>query len=114
MLVFVCSYTTGIFGVHTIFGSFLFGLIIPRDSHLFRHCNEEIEHFVLTIFLPLYFALSGLKTDITQINTAETGAMVVLVVFVATVGKLVGAGLPCLLSDLSPLESGVFAILMNT
>ena len=62
---------------------------MPRDSHLFRECNDKIEELVLSLTLPLYFALSGLKTDVTQINTGAQGAMVVLVCFVATVGKVI-------------------------
>ena len=61
---------------------------MPRDSHLFKECNEKIEELVLSLTLPLYFALSGLKTDVTQINTGAQGAMVVLVCFVATIGKV--------------------------
>ena len=45
--------------VDSIFGAFLFGLIMPRDSHLFKECNEKIEELVLSLTLPLYFALSG-------------------------------------------------------
>lgn len=66
----------------------MFGLIMPRDSHLFKECNEKIEELVLSLTLPLYFALSGLKTDVTEINTADQGAMVVLVCFIATIGKV--------------------------
>ena len=61
---------------------------MPRESHLFKECNEKIEELVLSLTLPLYFALSGLKTDVTEINTADQGAMVVLVCFIATVGKV--------------------------
>ena len=61
---------------------------MPRDSHLFKECNEKIEELVLSLTLPLYFALSGLKTDVTEINTADQGAMVVLVCFIATIGKV--------------------------
>jgi hypothetical protein len=61
---------------------------MPRDSNLFKECNEKIEELVLSLTLPLYFALSGLKTDVTQINTAGQGAMVVLVCVIATAGKV--------------------------
>lgn len=113
-LLFLLSWTTTLLGVHSIFGAFLFGLTIPRESHLFRECNEKIEELVLTLFLPLYFAASGLKTDITQINTSEQGAMVVLVCFIATIGKLIGAGTPAYFSGLTFRESSVIAFLMNT
>jgi len=113
-LLFLLSWTTTLLGVHSIFGAFLFGLTVPRESHLFRECNEKIEELVLTLFLPLYFAASGLKTDITQINTGAQGAMIVLVCVIATSGKLIGAGVPAYVSGLSFRESSVIAFLMNT
>ena len=114
IFVFLSSYTTAILGVHSIFGAFLFGLIMPRDSHLFTECNDKIEELILTLTLPLYFALSGLQTDVTQINTPAQGAMVVLVCFVATAGKYVGAGGAAYFSGSSIRESWVIAFLMNT
>lgn len=68
ILVFLSAWTTQLLGVHAIFGSFLFGLIVPRNSHLFKECNEKIEELVLTVTLPIYFALSGIKTDVTTIS----------------------------------------------
>eukprot|EP01038_Epipyxis_sp_PR26KG_P007886 gene7886-10702_t len=114
MLVFMCSWTTALLGVHSIFGAFLFGLIVPRNSHLFKECNERIEELVVTFTLPLYFALSGLKTDVTQIETRQEGAMVVLVCVIATVGKFIGAGGTALLGGMTLRESSVVAVLMNT
>ena len=87
---------------------------MQRDSHLFVECNERIEEFVLTLLLPLYFALSGLKTDISQINTGAAGSMLILVVFVATAGKIFGCGVTSYLSGMSRRESLVVAVLMNT
>ena len=92
IIVFLCSWTTALLGLDVIFGSFIFGLMIPRKSQLFKDCVTHVEHFVLTITLPIYFALSGLKTDITQIKTAGQGAMIVLVCAIATFGKFLGAG----------------------
>jgi Kef-type K+ transport system membrane component KefB len=94
--------------------AFLFGLIVPRGTHLFEMCEDKMGDFVMTIMLPLYFALSGLKTDVTQLSTGVDGAMIVLVCLVATVGKLVGAGIPSLAGGLSMRESSVVAVLMNT
>jgi Kef-type K+ transport system membrane component KefB len=114
ILVFLSSWTTELLGVHAIFGSFLFGLIVPRDSHLFTECNDKIEELVLTLTLPLYFALSGLQTDVTTISSGAEGAMVVLVCFVATIGKYIGAGGAAYAGGSSVRESFVIAFLMNT
>lgn len=59
--------------VHAIFGSFLVGMIMPRDCKFTLHMCEKIDDLVSSIFLPLYFALSGLKTDIASISHAIGG-----------------------------------------
>ena len=114
IFVFLAAWTTELLGVHAIFGSFLFGLIVPRESHLFTECNDKIEELVLTLTLPLYFALSGLQTDVTTISSAAEGGMVVLVCFIATIGKYVGAGGAAYMGGTSIRESFVIAFLMNT
>ena len=101
-------------GVDAIFGAFIFGLTVPRGSHLFHECNERIEEFVLTIMLPLYFTLSGLKTDVTTIRTGEEGAITLLVIFCAIAGKFVGTGSAAYFSGMPLRESSVVAVLMNT
>lgn len=73
-----------------------------------------MEEFLVTFTLPLYFALSGLKTDVTTISTSEEGGITVLVCLMATVGKILGAGIPASFSGLSTRESGCVAVLMNT
>mmetsp|Transcript_23797 Transcript_23797/g.32733 ORF Transcript_23797/g.32733 Transcript_23797/m.32733 type:complete len:946 (+) Transcript_23797:23-2860(+) len=113
-MVFVCAFTTAVLGVDAIFGSFIFGLIIPRNSRLFHNCVEKIEDLVVSFTLPLYFTLSGLKTDVTTIRTKEEAAITVLVCVVASFGKFIGCGGTALLSGMSVRESAVVASLMNT
>eukprot|EP01034_Spumella_vulgaris_P021266 gene21266-27289_t len=112
--VLLCAWTTDLLGVDPIFGAFMFGLTVPRNTRLFHTCEERIEQFVLTFTLPLYFALSGLKTDVTQIHSGKDGAMVVLVCVVASFGKFIGAGGMALLSGVGLRESAAIAALMNT
>jgi Kef-type K+ transport system membrane component KefB len=113
-LLFMSAWFTELIGLDSIFGAFLFGLTIPRGSKLYKQCREYIEEFVLTFTLPLYFTLSGLKTDVLSIRTKEEGAMVVLVCFAATIGKFVGAGVSAYLSGMTLTESSAIAVLMNT
>lgn len=113
-MVFICAFTTAVLGVDAIFGSFIFGLIIPRNSRLFHNCVEKIEDLVVSFTLPLYFTLSGLKTDVTTIRTKEEAAITVLVCVVASFGKFIGCGGTALLSGMSLRESAVVASLMNT
>jgi Kef-type K+ transport system membrane component KefB len=114
IIVFFAAWCTSIIGVHGIFGAFMFGLIIPRSSRLYSNCEHHLEKFVLVICLPIYFALSGLKTDVTQITTVNDGLMVILVCFIATVGKFLGTGIPSYLTGMSKRQSATVAVLMNT
>ncbi len=110
----VCAWTTALLGVHVIFGAFIFGLTVPRNTHLFKQCNEKIEHFVLNFFLPIYFALSGIQTNLTTINTPSQGVMILLVCFIASIGKFIGAGTVAYLTGHSLRETATIAVLMNT
>jgi hypothetical protein len=56
-------------GVNAIFGGFLGGLIIPREGGLAIAITEKLEDMVVFIFLPTYFTLSGLSTDLGTLNT---------------------------------------------
>ena len=73
-----------------------------------------METFIITFTLPLYFALSGLKTDITSITTGDQWAVAALVIVVASFGKIIGAGIAAYFSGvLSHRECAVVAVLMN-
>ncbi len=100
----------GFFSYLTLWLAFLFGLCIPRGTQLFHTCNECIEELVLVLFLPLYFAISGLKTDVTQIKTSAQGAMVILVCFIASLGKFLGCGGMAYFSGLTIRESASVSI----
>lgn len=72
-------------GVHAIFGAFLFGIAIGDSPHLRRRTRSTIEQFVGSIFAPLFFAGIGLKADFAAHFDLF---LVVLVLVIATVGKV--------------------------
>ncbi|KAF8883177.1 Sodium/hydrogen exchanger family-domain-containing protein [Gymnopilus junonius] len=67
--IYISAFYTDIIGVHPIFGGFLAGLIIPHDNGFAISIVEKLEDLVCIIFLPLYFVISGLKTDLGLLNT---------------------------------------------
>ncbi|CAN6897743.1 unnamed protein product [Brassica oleracea] len=85
----VSGFVTDLNGIHSIFGAFVFGLTIPKDGEFGHRLIERIEDFVSGLLLPLYFATSGLKTDVAKIRGAESWGMLGLVVVTACVGKIV-------------------------
>ena len=75
---------------------------------------EKIEDLVSIVFLPLYFAYSGLNTSLGLINTGEAWAMVILVITTACAGKIIGVTLTSRYTGMNWREAFSVGILMNT
>ncbi|KAK7457833.1 K(+)/H(+) antiporter [Stygiomarasmius scandens] len=88
--VFGSSFFTDVIGVHAIFGAFLFGLIVPREGGLAISMTEKLEDMVGSVFLPLYFTLSGLNTDLGLLNTGRIWGYTIAICTLAFVGKFGG------------------------
>ncbi|XP_042510446.1 cation/H(+) antiporter 20-like [Macadamia integrifolia] len=112
--VLVSGFMTDFIGIHSIFGAFVFGLTIPKEGEFARKLIERIEDFVSGLLLPLYFASSGLKTDVTKIHGAEAWGLLVLVITTACVGKILGTFVAAMLSKIPARESLTLGVLMNT
>jgi len=68
----VTGFATDLIGIHSIFGAFMFGLTIPKEGKFAGRLFERIEDFVSELMLPLYLTSSGLKTDVANIQGADT------------------------------------------
>lgn len=113
LMALASAFFTGIIGVHPIFGGFLIGLICPHEGGFAIKVTEKIEDLVAVLFLPLYFALSGLSTNIGLLNSGITWAYVIGVIAVAFVGKVVGGTLAARACKLVWRESLTVGILMS-
>jgi Kef-type K+ transport system membrane component KefB len=114
ILIFLSAWVTDIIGVHAIFGAFIFGLTIPPSHRLAADMTEKLEDLVSIIFLPLYFAFSGLKTKINSLGDGSSVLMLLVVLVVAVGGKLTGCTFASRVSGLKWRESFSVGILMNT
>ncbi|KEP46601.1 potassium:hydrogen antiporter [Rhizoctonia solani 123E] len=113
LLVFASAFFTDVIGVHAIFGAFIAGLIIPRANGFSISLLEKIEDLVSILFLPLYFTLSGLKTDLGLLNDGTAWGYTFLVVMVAFLGKFVGCAVPARLMGYNNREAGAIGMLMS-
>lgn len=113
LLTLTSAWFTGIIGVHPIFGGFLMGLICPHDGGFTVKLTEKIEDFLSVLFLPLYFALSGLSTDLGLLNDGITWAYVIGIICVAFVGKFVGGSLSARMCGMFWRESCGVGVLMS-
>ncbi len=113
LMVFTSAFFTGIIGVHPIFGAFLMGLICPHEGGFAIKLTEKIEDLVAVFFLPLYFALSGLSTNLGLLNSAITWAYVIGVIAVAFIAKVTGGTLAARANKMVWRESFTIGVLMS-
>ncbi|KAJ4253337.1 hypothetical protein NW762_010492 [Fusarium torreyae] len=113
LLVLASSWFTAAIGVHAIFGAFLIGLICPHDGGFAIKLTEKIEDLVGSILLPLYFALSGLNTNLGLLNDGTTWGYVVAIIACAFFGKIIAGTLAARLTKCLWRESLTIGALMS-
>ena len=76
-------------GIHAVFGAFIMGIAVGESSHFRARTSEHIHEIVTNVFAPFFFASIGLRINfVTNFNLRLT----IIVIVVACVGKLLGAG----------------------
>jgi Kef-type K+ transport system membrane component KefB len=111
---FLSSLTTQVIGVHVLFGAFLAGVVMPEEAGFRRHLKLQIENFSSVFLLPLFFAFTGLRTQIGLLNDTGGWLWCGLIIAMATVGKFGGTAIPARLTGLSWHDSFSLGALMNT
>ena len=112
--VLLSAVATEFIGIHAIFGAFLLGTIIPHDSKVSTQVTERIADIVRVMFLPAFFAFTGLRTQVGLIDSGRDWLLCGVIVAVATAGKFGGTTLAARLTGTSWRESAALGILMNT
>jgi Kef-type K+ transport system membrane component KefB/mannitol/fructose-specific phosphotransferase system IIA component len=97
-------------GVHALFGAFMFGVAAGDSKHLRQRTRNTIEQFVSFIFAPIFFASIGLKVNF---FTNFDPLLVVVVLVIATVGKVAGCGFAARWCGLPPREALAVGFGMN-
>jgi len=87
---------------------------MPKDGSFSGVLIEKIEDLVSGLFLPLFFVSSGLKTNVASISGGLSWAMLVLVIFNACFGKIVGTIVVSLICKVPSHEAVALGFLMNT
>ena len=108
------AYATEWIGIHSIFGAFIFGIVMPHGSRLARELTEKIEDFTVIVLLPLFFTVAGLRTNLFSINSLSLVGWLLLILGAAIVGKLAGCGIAARLNGYSLRDAVVVGTLMNT
>lgn len=108
------AWAAEVIGIHALFGAFLAGAIMPNDAELKALVKERIEDVALILLLPLFFVLTGIRTEIGLINDVSLWLITSLIVLVAVTGKFLGSALAAKLVGQSWKDSLSIGALMNT
>jgi len=114
LLIFASSAITELIGIHAIFGAFLCGTVIPRTHGIPRRIADKLGDLVAAFMLPLFFAFSGLRTEIGLLGHASDWLLCLLVTVVACLGKFGGSVVGARISGLGWRQASAIGILMNT
>jgi Kef-type K+ transport system membrane component KefB len=101
-------------GIHAVFGAFLFGAMIPHDSAIASTFTRQMEDLVTVLFLPAFFAFTGMRTQIGLVSGWENWLICGLITLAATAGKVGGTLLAARLAGLGWRTSSALGVLMNT
>lgn len=109
VLLLVSSWITESLGVHALFGAFLAGLVMPAETKV----PAGLEFITETLLLPLFFALTGLRTSVAIGAGAQFWFWCACIVVVAVAGKLFGCALALRVKGLPWHECLAVGILVN-
>ena len=112
--VLLSAYVAQQIGIAAIFGAFIMGLIMPRRAGLTADVSSRFESFVVLVLLPLFFVVTGLRTEVNALNRPVLWALTLLLIAVAIAGKFLGAMFAARYGGFSLRDSAAIGALMNT
>ena len=112
--VLACAWFTESIGIHALFGAFLSGVVMPSTAGVRRFFKDKVEAFSSAALLPLFFAFTGLRTEIRLLNDWSGWLMCLGIIVVAIAGKLGGSMLMARWTRMSWRDSFALGVLMNT
>jgi Kef-type K+ transport system membrane component KefB/nucleotide-binding universal stress UspA family protein len=109
----VMALTTQLIGVNTVLGAFVAGILIGESPILTQHIAEQLRGLIVALFMPVFFALSGLHADVTVLKNPDLALLAVGLIAIASIGKFLGAFVGGKLGGLTRAESLALGCGMN-
>ncbi|GGG96595.1 cation:proton antiporter [Silvibacterium dinghuense] len=101
-------------GVHPLFGAFLAGVCFPRIPHWQHAVRTRLDTIVSILLLPLFFAVTGMRTRLDLLSEGRIWLWTGLVLLVAVAGKMGGAILAARWTGQSWRNAAALGALLNT
>jgi Kef-type K+ transport system membrane component KefB len=114
LLALISAFMTEWLGIHVLFGAFLMGAIMPKDRAFVRYLTSKLESTTVVLLLPIFFALTGLRTSISLVKGPAMWFCCALIILVAIAGKLGGSMIAARVAGMPWREAAGLGVLMNT
>jgi Kef-type K+ transport system membrane component KefB len=111
---FASALVTEAIGIHALFGAFLAGVTLSSAREVKASVRDAVAPLSAVVLLPLFFASSGLRTEIGLLDSARIWGICGAVTAVAIAGKLGGTTLAARWSGIDWRDSLAIGALMNT
>jgi Kef-type K+ transport system membrane component KefB len=111
---FASALVSEVIGVHALFGAFLAGAVVPTDPRLRLLLRDYLETFTTVLLLPIFFAITGLRTQMSVLADPESWPLCMLVIIVAVAGKFGGSTFAARWTGIGWKDSVAIGLLMNT
>lgn len=85
--VLICAAITDKLGVYSVFGGFFCGLAMPRGKLFQKELQGKLKGMIMVFFLPMFFAFSGLNTDLSNVTNLEVIGATIVILLVSFIGK---------------------------
>lgn len=113
-LVLTSAAATEAIGVHPLFGAFLAGFCFPRVEKWQIAIRARLDMAVSVLLLPLFFALTGMRTRLDLLNGKSVWLWACIVLLAAVFGKMGGAALAARWTGESWRNAIALGALLNT
>lgn len=113
LLSLASALVTEVLGIHALFGAFAAGVAVSSNAQLRQLLVVRVEPFAVTLLLPLFFAMTGLRMRADALHSSDI-LLCVVVIAVATVGKLLGTWSAARSTGMASREAWRLGALMNT
>ena len=114
VVLLAAALATEMIGIHALFGAFIAGAIMPVGGTFRAALRARLESVNSVLLLPLFFAYTGLRTQIGLLDSVSSWAICLAIIVVATAGKLGGTVIAARWTGLSWRDSIALGALMNT
>jgi Kef-type K+ transport system membrane component KefB len=89
-------------------------LVMPKNQRMTANLVDRIEPLTFVLLLPLFFALTGLRTHIDLLTDRSMWGYAAAIIATAVVGKLAGAAFTAKVTGMTWKDSFALGVLMNT